>query len=76
MLPNIPQSKSNQAMKFALKIYFKNQTDNELGRLVSDLSLFFRKVLYEVKASGMQLSFDIFWQPSTWHTIKTNHLKL
>ena len=37
---------------------------------------FFKKALYEVKASGLQLSFNIFRQPSTWHTIKTNCIKL
>ena len=67
ILPNIPQSKSNQAMKFnqlikynKAYIFCKNQADNEVGRLVPDLSLFLRKALYEVKASGLQLSFDIF----------------
>ena len=28
--------------------------------------------MYEVKPKDLQLSFDIFWWPSTWHTIKTN----
>ena len=31
---------------------FKNHAENETGRLVPDISLFFRKALYEVKASG------------------------
>ena len=31
---------------------FKNHAENETGRLVRDISLFFRKALYEVKASG------------------------
>ena len=33
---------------------------NEAGRLVPDLFLFFEKTLYEVKAGGLQLSFDMF----------------
>ena len=33
---------------------------NEAGRLVPDLFLFYKKTLYEVKASGLQPSFDIF----------------
>ena len=33
---------------------------NEAGRLVPDLPLFFKNALYEVKASGLQLGFNIF----------------
>ena len=33
--------------------------ENETGRLVSDLSLFFKNALYEVKASVLQVSFNI-----------------
>ena len=40
--------------------FFKNHAENEAGRLVPDLFLFLKKPLYEVKASGMQLSFNIF----------------
>ena len=39
--------------------FFKNYAENEAGRLVPDLSLFFKKVLFEVKASGLQLRFNI-----------------
>ena len=40
---------------------FKNHADNKAGRLVPHLfSLSFKKTLYEVKASGLQLSFNIF----------------
>ena len=35
-----------------------------------------KKALYEVKASGPQLRFNIIRQPSTWHTMKTNCMKL
>ena len=40
--------------------FFKNHAENETGRLVLDLFLFLKKALYEVKASGLQLSFNIF----------------
>ena len=33
---------------------------NEAGRLVPDLFLFFKYALYEVKASDLQLNFNIF----------------
>ena len=46
----------------------KNHAENKAGRQVPDLSLFFYKALYEVKARGLQLSFNIFQQSSTWHT--------
>ena len=39
---------------------FKNHAENEAGGLVPDLFLFFKKALYEVKASGMQLNFNMF----------------
>ena len=40
-------------------IVLKNPVENEAGRLVPDLFLFFKKALYEVKASARQLSFKI-----------------
>ena len=40
--------------------FFKNHAENEAGRLVPDALLFFKKALYEVKASSQQLSFNIF----------------
>ena len=51
-------------MKFgqliARKIFFfKNHAENEAGRLVPILFLFFKKALYKVKASGLQLRFNI-----------------
>ena len=33
--------------------FFKNPEENEAGRLVPDLFLFFKKALYEEKASGL-----------------------
>ena len=40
--------------------FFKNHAENEPGRLVPDLSLFFKKALFEVNAIGLQLSFNQF----------------
>ena len=34
--------------------------NNEAGKLVPDIYLFFKKAIYEVKFSGLHLSFDIF----------------
>ena len=46
------------------KIFFsKNQAEYEAGRQgrqVPDLFLFFKKALYQLKASGLQLSFNIY----------------
>ena len=42
------------------KVFFKNHAENKAGRLVPDHFLFFKKALYEVKASGLQLSFNMF----------------
>ena len=39
-------------------IEYKN-AENEIGRLVPDLFLFSKKVLYEVKASVLQFSFNV-----------------
>ena len=50
-------------MKFVHLIetfFFENHTRNEAGRLVPDLFLFFKIAQYEVKASGLQLSFNTF----------------
>ena len=50
ILANISQSKGNQAMKVGQSIeynteifFFKNYAENETGRLVPDLFLFFEK---------------------------------
>ena len=42
-------------------IFLKNYAQNEAGRLVLDLFLFFKKAKCEVKAGGLQFSFNIFW---------------
>ena len=80
---NISQSKDNQILKFGQLIkynkrnIFLRHSYRNLGRKTSSKHfLFFKEALYEVKASDLQLSFDIFRQPSTWHTTKTNCIKL
>ena len=67
ILPNISRSKSNQTIKFAQlgeynmrKYFFKSHADNEAGRVVPDLVLFFKKTLH-VKARGQHLNFNTFW---------------
>ena len=52
--------------------FFKSHAENDAWRLVPYLFLFF----FKKKASGLQLSFNIFRQPSTWYTIKTSCIKL
>ena len=37
--------------------FFENYEENEAGGLAPDLFLLFKKTLYELKASGLQLSF-------------------
>ena len=56
--------------------FFQKSFRNEAGRLVPELFLLFKKALYEIKASGLQISFNIFWQSLTWRTIKTDCIKL
>ena len=58
-LANISKSIGSQEMKFGQLIkysmryiFIKNHAENEVGRLVPDLSLFFKKALCSVKASG------------------------
>ena len=40
--------------------FFKTHAENNAGRLVPDLFLFFKKTLLEVNASDLQLSFSHF----------------
>ena len=39
---------------------FRNPAENEAGTLFPDLLLYLKTALYEVKASGLQLNFNIF----------------
>ena len=64
ILPNISRSKGNQAIKFGqviednkTNIFLKKVCRSELEK---GLFLFFKKALCEVKASGLELSFNIF----------------
>ena len=41
-------------------IFFQTQAENDKVKLVPDIFLFFKKALYEVEASGLQLCFNIF----------------
>ena len=43
------------------KIFSQNYAENEVGTLGPDPFLFFNKTLDKVKASGQDLSFNIFW---------------
>ena len=53
-------------------VFFKNHAENEAGRLVPDLSLFFKKALYELKTNGLQLSFNQFCSPQLGKQLKQN----
>ena len=39
---------------------------NEARRIVPNLLLLFKKAFHEVKVSDQRLSFNIFWESSTW----------
>ena len=46
-------------MTLTIKITFsKNQAENKVGRLIPDFFLFFKKALYDVKASCLEFSFN------------------
>ena len=43
--------KFDQLIEYTRKLfYFKNHAENEVGRLVPDILLFFKEMLYKVKA--------------------------
>ena len=64
ILPNISQSKGNQTMKSGQLIEYNKRN------IFLQNSLFFKKAIYEVKASFLQLSFKILSTPSTLHRIR------
>ena len=80
ILPNTSRSKGNQAMKFGQlikftvrNIFLQRHAKNEAERLVPDLSLLLKKVLYEVKASVYStLILIYFGRPRLEHTVKRN----
>ena len=62
--------KINPTMKFGQlieynkrNIFLKNHVEIEAGRLVPNLSLFFKMALYKAKANGLQLGFTMFRFP-------------
>ena len=63
---------TTQDKYFSLRIMLKMRQ----GSQFQTVFLFFKKALLQVKASGLQLDFTIFRQPSNQHTIETNCLKL
>ena len=56
--------------------FLQNHAENEAERLVPDMFLFFKKDLCGIIIIGLQFSFSKFRQPSTWHTMKTNCIRL
>ena len=65
ILSKISRSKDIQTITFRqlieyIKIFFKNHQENEAERLFPDLFFSFENILYEVKASGLQLNFKNF----------------
>ena len=82
-LSNISRSKDNHTLKFGqvkeynkINIFLQKSCRTEAGRLVPGLFLFFKKALFEVNASALQLSFNQFRSSSTCQTIKTKYIKL
>ena len=67
-------------MKFGqlieIKYLSKNHAEKKTGTVVQNPFIIFEKALYEVKARGLELSFNMYCQPLTWHTIKTNYSEL
>ena len=57
--------KFDQLVGYSVRNIFLHRTENRIEkqgrRLAPDLFVFLKKVLYEVKASGQHLSFNIFW---------------
>ena len=37
--------------------FFRDFAENEVGKLVPDRFLYFKKALYQIKASGLQIDF-------------------
>ena len=54
---------------------YKNHAENEAGRLVPDLFLYFKKTLCEIKARVSTLMSIYVGSPRLRHTIKVNCIK-
>ena len=52
--------KIGQLVEHISKMFFFSYSEKKVERLVPDLFLFFKKASYEVNASAMQPSFNIF----------------
>ena len=65
-------NRTSQDKYFSLKIMQKMGQGNQFQTAFC----FLKKALYQVKASGLQLDFTIFRQPSNQHITETNCLKL
>ena len=70
----IISSKTNQTMKFGQQIEY-NKIMQELRHRETNSRLLLSKALYEIKANGQHLSFDIFWKSSTWTCSKNKLYK-
>ena len=55
--------------------FFQNHAENEAGRLVLDLFLFFKNDLYDVKASGKYISCNMFRRSHFVHDFLRKYLK-
>ena len=51
--------KFGQLFEYYKKLFFKNHAENEARKLVSDLFLFPKRALYELKTNDFHLSFNI-----------------
>ena len=71
-----PEIKFDQLTNYNKRNIFLQKSCRKLGRETSPRSLFvFKKALYEPKVNILQLRFNIHYQSSTRHTIKTNCIK-
>ena len=68
--------KSDWLIEYNKRNFFFQKSCNKWDRETSSRPLFvFEKTLYDEKESDLQLSFNIFWLPSAWHTIKIQTFK-
>ena len=71
--------KFGHVIEYNMRNIFLQISCRKIDRETSSRPLFcffFSKALLEVKASGLQLSFNILRQSSIWHTIKTNCINI
>ena len=71
-----PEIKFDQLTNYNKRNIFLQKSCRKLGRETSPRPLLvFKKALNEAKANILQLKFNIRYQPSTRHAIKTNCIK-